>query len=79
VQPFFLSDCGNYDGSILALFPHRTDLDGGVLRRLTLLLNEVDWHELGFVCDGRFLFSQRSLENTLLPEDFAAYEVGGLV
>jgi adenine-specific DNA-methyltransferase len=78
-QPFFLNDCRNYDGSILALFPHRTDLDAGVLRMLTLRLNEVDWHELGFVCDGRFLFSQRSLENTLLPEDFAAYEVGGLV
>jgi adenine-specific DNA-methyltransferase len=78
-QPFFLNDCKNYDGAVLALFPHRTDLDGAVLRRLTLALNEVDWHELGFVCDGRFLFSQRSLENTLLPEDFADYAVGGLV
>jgi len=78
-QPFFLNDCRNYDGSVLALFPHRTDLAAGELRRLTALLNEVDWHELGFVCDGRYLFSQRSLESTLLPEDFAAYEVGGLV
>jgi adenine-specific DNA-methyltransferase len=78
-QPFFLNDCKNYDGAVLALFPHRTDLDGAVLRRLTLALNEVDWHELGFVCDGRFLFSQRSLENSLLPEDFADYAVGGLV
>ncbi len=78
-RPFFLADCPNYDGSVLALFPHRADLDSGVLRQLTFLLNEVDWHELGFVCDGRFLFSQRSLENTLLPEDFATYEVGGLV
>jgi adenine-specific DNA-methyltransferase len=78
-QPFFLSNCKNYDGSILALFPHRPNLDIVELQRLTAMLNEVDWHELGFVCDGRFLFSQRSLENTLLPEDFAAYEVGGLV
>lgn len=78
-QPFFLNDCRNYDGSILALFPHRTDLDQGVLQRLTAMLNEVDWQELGFVCDGRHLFSQRSLENALLPEEFAAYEVGGLV
>ena len=77
-QPFFLSDCKNYDGSILALFPHRADLDANELRRLAALLNEVDWHELGFVCDGRFICSQRSLESTLLPEDFAAYEVGGL-
>ena len=78
-RPFFLDDCRNYDGSILALFPHRETLDAGELRRLTLMLNEVDWHELGFVCDGRFLFAQRSLENALLPEDFAAYEVEGLV
>lgn len=77
-QPFFLSDCKNYDGSVLALFPHRADLDANELRRLAALLNEVDWHELGFVCDGRFICSQRSLESTLLPEDFAAYEVGGL-
>lgn len=77
-QPFFLDDCKNYDGYILELFPHRANLDSGVLRQLTLQLNEVDWHELGFVCDGRFICSQRSLESTLLPEDFAAYEVGGL-
>jgi len=78
-KPFFLNDCKNYDGSILALFPHRQNLDAGELRRLTSMLNDVDWHELGFVCDGRFLFAQRSLENALLPEDFAAYEVEGLV
>ena len=47
--------------------------------RLTDMLNDVDWHELGFVCDGRYLFGQRSLENSLLPEDFSAYEVGGIV
>ena len=43
------------------------------------MLNEVDWHELGFVCDGRFLFTQRSLEQTLLPEDFTQFEVRGLI
>ena len=78
-RPFFLSDCKNYDGSILALFPHRADLPASELERLKEMLNDVDWHELGFVCDGRFLFSQRSLENALLPEAFAAYEVRGLV
>ena len=75
-QPFFLHACENYDGAILALFPHRKDAD---LARLTALLNEVDWHELGFVCDGRFLFAQRSLENALLPEEFSSYAVAGLV
>jgi adenine-specific DNA-methyltransferase len=43
------------------------------------MLNDVNWAELGFVCDGRFLFAQRSLENSLLPEDFSDYEVGGLM
>jgi adenine-specific DNA-methyltransferase len=77
-RPFFTHDCTNYDGSVMALFPHRK-LKPAELTRLTDMLNDVDWHELGFVCDGRFLFAQRSLENALLPEDFAAYEVRGLV
>jgi adenine-specific DNA-methyltransferase len=78
-RPFFLHPCTNYDGSVLALFPHRSGLDEPALVRLTEMLNDVDWHELGFVCDGRHLFGQRSLENALLPEEFAAYEVGGIV
>lgn len=66
--PFFTHECKNYDGSILALFPKdpMMDLDLAV----EMLNNEVDWHELGFVCDGRFLFSQRSLETCYLPEAF---------
>jgi adenine-specific DNA-methyltransferase len=43
------------------------------------MLNDVDWSELGFVCDGRFLFSQRSLEQALLPEAFAEFAVKGLL
>ncbi len=72
-QPFFLNACRNYDGAVLALFPHRPDLKAAALGELCALLNEVDWSELGFVCDGRFLFAQRSLEQTLLPEAFAPY------
>ncbi len=75
-RPFFLDDCRNYDGSILALFPHRRDAGLGGLRDM---LNDVDWAELGFVCDGRFLFAQRSLEQALLPEAFAPFAVRGLV
>lgn len=75
-HPFFLNDCRHYDGSILALFPHRRDADTA---RLADLLNAVDWAELGFVCDGRYLFAQRSLEQTLLPESFAEFAVRGLV
>jgi len=78
-RPFFLNDCPNYDGSVLALFPHRGHLGQSDLERLAGMLNDVDWAELGFICDGRFLFSQRSLENALLPEYFSAYEVGGLM
>jgi adenine-specific DNA-methyltransferase len=33
------------------------------------VLNDVDWHSLGFVVDGRFIFSQRSLENCPLPKE----------
>ena len=78
-RPFFQHPCNNYDGAVLALFPHRATLPAADLKRLTEMLNEVDWGELGFVCDGRFLFSQRSLEQALLPEAFAEFAVKGLV
>jgi len=75
-RPFFTHPCQQYDGAILGLFPHRRDAD---VKRLAAMLNDVNWEELGFVCDSRFLFSQRSLEQVLLPEDFAADAVNGLV
>lgn len=75
-HPFFVNPCTNYDGSILALFPHRRDIAPDRLRDA---LNQVDWNELGFVCDGRFLFSQRSLEQSLLPDAFAEFAVDGLI
>jgi len=75
-QPFYLHDCRNWDGAVLALFPHRKDAD---VKKLAAQLNEVDWAELGFVCDGRFLFAQRSLEQALLPESFAEFSVSGVV
>jgi adenine-specific DNA-methyltransferase len=78
-RPFFTHSCNNYDGSILALFPHRPHIAAADVATLAAMLNDVDWHELGFVCDGRFLFSQRSLEQALLPEDFAQFAVRGLV
>lgn len=78
-QPFFLNDCKNYDGAVLALFPHRKTLDAAAMQQLVTQLNEVDWAELGFICDGRHLFSQRSLEQTPLPESFAPFAVDGLV
>ena len=72
-KPFFLNDCRNYDGAVLALFPRRQDLTPDDLALLVDLFNDVDWEELGFVCDGRHLFAQRSLEQALLPESFARF------
>lgn len=69
-NPFFKHNCKAYDGSMLAIFPKN--------RRISVstyadALNRVDWAELGFVCDGRFLFSQRSLEGCYLPSSFKRF------
>jgi adenine-specific DNA-methyltransferase len=68
--PFFLHPCIHYDGAVLAIFPDDPAAD---VRALCDALSAVDWEELGFVCDGRFLFSQRSLENAPLPESFRRF------
>ena len=63
-KPFFISEDTAYDGSVLALFPKtKMDLDKAANR-----LNKVDWSELGFVCDGRLIFSQKSLQNAPVSE-----------
>ncbi|MDD2885436.1 MAG: class I SAM-dependent methyltransferase [Dechloromonas sp.] len=73
-EPFFLHDCNAFDGAILALFTKNKQLPRRELIECTLLLNkEVDWQELGFVCDGRFLFTQRSLQTCLLPDTFSRF------
>jgi len=69
-QPFFVHDCPHYDGAVLAIFARDPALDVGLL---ATALNGVDWADLGFVCDGRFLFTQRSLEQAPLPESFRAF------
>lgn len=69
-QPFFVHPCNDYDGAVLAIFPRREEIEVSELRDA---LNAVDWSELGFVCDGRFLFTQRSLENSPLPASFARF------
>ncbi len=69
-KPFYVHDCPHYDGSVLAIFPKSPGTDVGALADA---LNQVDWQELGFVCDGRFLFTQRSLTQTLLPENFRRF------
>jgi adenine-specific DNA-methyltransferase len=69
-NPFFLHESKYYDGSVLALFPKNQRLD---IKELCEELNKVNWFELGFVCDGRYIFSQKSLENAPLPETFLKY------
>ena len=64
-KPFFQSDVTAYDGSVLALFPKKKiNLSKAVEK-----LNQTDWNKKGFLCGGRLLFSQRSLQNT--PLDFS--------
>ena len=71
-QPFFTHSSNDYDGSVLAIFPKNQKAD---LRDMCSELNNVNWEELGFVCDGRYLFSQKSLQNTLLPEAFRKFYI----
>ncbi|WP_066388643.1 Eco57I restriction-modification methylase domain-containing protein [Helicobacter himalayensis] len=71
-KPFFIHECKAYDGSVLAVFP-KFKVDSVILGILCERLNNVDWEELGFVCDGRFLFSQRSLENAVLDSSFLEF------
>jgi len=69
-QPFFVHACTHYDGAVLAIFPKAPEVD---VRQFAAALNRVDWADLGFICDGRFLFTQRSLEQTPLPQAFRAF------
>ena len=73
-EPFFLHDCNSFDGAILALFTNNRRMPRRELIQCMMMLNkEVNWQELGFICDGRFLFTQRSLQTCLLPEKFARF------
>lgn len=69
-NPFFVHSCKDYDGSVLAIFPRNQNVN---IDELCNELNKVNWYELGFMCDGRFLFSQKSLENALLPITFKKF------
>jgi adenine-specific DNA-methyltransferase len=69
-NPFFVHGCPHYDGSVLAIFPKDPTID---IDALATALNAVDWADLGFICDGRFLFTQRSLEQTPLPKVFRSF------
>lgn len=57
-DPFFLDSCVCWDGSVLALFPKKK-LN---IKKAVDVLNSMDWNALGFMTGGRYLFSQKSLQ-----------------
>jgi len=67
-RPFFKHPCKAYDGSILALFPK---MEMNIDYAIELFNDAMPWEELGFIVDGRYLFTQRSLATLILPEAFA--------
>ena len=69
-NPFFIHEAKAYDGSILALIIKNKNID---IHKLCKSLNELDWSDLGFICEGRYLFSQKSLEQVMLPDNFNVY------
>jgi adenine-specific DNA-methyltransferase len=71
-NPFFLSDVKAYDGSVLAIFP-KFACTQEELKQFSEALNHVNWNELGFIIDGRYVFTQRSLEQIVLPKYFEKY------
>jgi adenine-specific DNA-methyltransferase len=73
-KPFFEHPCKRYDSSVLALFPKNQLI---CTSRSVDVLNEVDWGGLGFTNDGRFMFSQKALEDAIVPlelKDFSKVE-----
>ncbi|MCL2075675.1 MAG: class I SAM-dependent methyltransferase [Betaproteobacteria bacterium] len=76
-KPFFLHSSPHFDGAILALFPKNPAISESELEKAVQMLNEaVNWYDLGFVCDGRYMFTQRSLQNCLLPANFQQFMQG---
>lgn len=71
-NPFFISPVKAYDGSILAIFP-KFPCTPELLEAFMDDLNQVDWNDLGFIIDGRYVFSQRALEKIVLPQQFEKY------
>ena len=68
VSPFFTHEATAFDGSVLALFPCNPAMNVDLA---VSILNTVDWAALGFVTGDRFLFAQRALERTLIPDAMA--------
>ncbi len=59
-RPFFSHNSKAHDGAVMALIPKHDSicLDDAIDQ-----LNSIKWNSFGFVCDGRILFTQKSLQN----------------
>ena len=68
-KPFFQNECKHFDGSVLAIFPKK-EVD---LNDFTNDMNSVPWDDLGFFCDGRCIFAQRSLAHAPMPDFMSKY------
>lgn len=64
-NPFFINECKYYDGSVIALIP-KNDAVEEKLEEYVEKLNSVDWEKLGFKVGGRFIFTQKTLDNITL-------------
>ena len=64
-NPFFINDCLNYDGSVLALIVKDDNID---IEKFKDILNGIDWDDLGFMQGGRYIFTQKTLENLKIPK-----------
>ncbi len=64
-NPFFIHECKQYDGSILAIIPLTDEIENNLDIYLNKL-NNIDWQSLGFKVGGRFIFNQKSLENIIV-------------
>ena len=63
-KPFFVNECRKWDGSVLALFP-KFALN---LEKTAQRLNALDWEQMGFVTGGRFIFSQKALQEAMVDD-----------
>lgn len=71
-NPFFTHKCKNYTGAVLGIF-FKDETNNTRIQDAINDLNKVNWKDIGFKIGGRFIFSQKSLENCLLPNSFKKY------
>jgi len=65
-KPFFIHECTNYDGSILALIVKNDSID---IEKFKNILNNLDWSDLGFKQGNKYIFTQKTLSNLQLPNN----------